>query len=213
MADAKTLVPAKYHEFLDVFDPGGAARLSPHRSFDHKIDLLPGATPPDRPLYPCSAAQLAELKEYLDDVLERKFIRRVESHAASPVIFVKKKDGTNRLCVDYRGLNAITVKNRYPIPLIGEQLDRLQGATHLTALDLLGAYNLLRIAKGHEWKTAFKTRFGLFEYLVMPFGLCNAPATFQALMNSIFHDLLDICVVVYLDDILIFTRGSQEDHD
>lgn len=113
---------------------------------------------------------------------------------------MKKKDGSLRLCVDYRGLNAITVKNRYALPLISKLLMRLVGAKKFTKLDLRGAYNLVRIMEGKEWKTAFRTRYGHYEYLVMPFGLTNAPASFQALVNNVLREYLDIFVIVYLDD-------------
>src|SRR5690606_19053446 len=123
---------------------------------------------------------------------------------------VKKKDGTLRLCVDYRALNKITVKDRCPLPLINETMDQLKEATIFTKLDLKGAYNLIRIKEGDEWKTAFRTRYGHFEYLVMPFGLTNAPATFQAFINDVLREYLDRFAVVYLDDILIFSRNYQE---
>ncbi|CEH18636.1 retrotransposon nucleocapsid protein [Ceraceosorus bombacis] len=206
------LVPPKYHEYLDVFNPVEASQLPPHRPFDHKIELKAGKHPPFGPLYPLSARELTELWEYLDTMLANGFIRRSTSPAAAPILFVPKKDGSMRLCVDYRGLNAITVKDCYPIPLIDEQLDRLSRAVRMTKLDLLGAYNLLRIREGDKWKTAFRTRYGLFEYLVMPFGLCNAPSTFQALMNYVFWDMLDITVLIYLDDILIY-MAKGVDHD
>jgi hypothetical protein len=122
---------------------------------------------------------------------------------------VKKKNGTLRLCVDYRALNKITIKNRYPLPLSGDLTDRLSQAKLYTKIDLRVGYNNIRIAKGEEWKTAFRTRYGSYEYLVMPFGLTNAPATFQYFMNDIFHDLLDVCVVVYLDDILIYSNDLE----
>jgi transposase InsO family protein len=123
---------------------------------------------------------------------------------------VKKRDGSLRLCVDYRGLNKVTIKNRYPLPLIGESLDRLRAATVFTKLDLRSGYNLVRIADGEEWKTAFRTRYGHYEYRVMPFGLTNAPATFQNLMNDVLRDFLDVFAVVYLDDILIFSPTLDE---
>ena len=132
------------------------------------------------------------------------------SPAGAPILFVKKRDGSLRLCVDYRGLNKITIKNRYPLPLIGESLDRLRSATVFTKLDLRAGYNLVRIAKGDEWKTAFRTRYGHYEYRVMPFGLTNAPATFQNLMNDVLRDFLDDFAIVYLDDILIFSRSLAE---
>ncbi|XP_056425793.1 uncharacterized protein LOC130367400, partial [Hyla sarda] len=142
--------------------------------------------------------------------LKKGFIRKSSSPAGAGFFFVSKKDGSLRPCIDYRGLNKITVKNRYPLPLISELFDRLQGAHIFTKLDLRGAYNLIRIREGDEWKTAFNTRDGHFEYLVMPFGLCNAPAVFQDFVNEIFRDLLYSCVIVYLDDILIFSANLEE---
>ncbi|XP_041434034.1 uncharacterized protein LOC121398794 [Xenopus laevis] len=147
------------------------------------------------------------MEEYIKENLERGFIRPSSSPAGAGVFFVKKKDGTLRPCIDYRGLNKITVKNRYPLPLISELFDRVKGAVIFSKLDLRGAYNLIRIREGDEWKTAFNTRDGHYEYLVMPFGLCNAPAVFQELVNDIFRDLLGWFVVVYLDDILIFSSN------
>ncbi|EGU72528.1 hypothetical protein FOXB_16963, partial [Fusarium oxysporum f. sp. conglutinans Fo5176] len=126
------------------------------------------------------------------------------------MFFVPKKNGKPRPVVDYRGVNARTIKDRTPLPLITELKDRLQGKKIFTALDLKGAYNLIRIKEGDEWKTAFRTRFGLFEYLVMPFGLTNAPATFQRMINSVLRQYLDIFVVCYLDDILIFSDNEEE---
>src|SRR5205814_3307007 len=120
--------------------------------------------------------------------------------------------GSLRLCVDYRGLNRVTIKNRYPLPLISEMLDRLRSGKVFTKIDLRGAYNLVRIRPGDEWKTAFRTRYGHFEYSVMPFGLTNAPATFQALINDTLREYLDDFVVAYLDDILIYTKGTLAEH-
>ena len=122
-----------------------------------------------------------------------------------PVLFVKKKDSSLQLCVDYRGLNRLTRKDRYPISLITDLLDAPKRARYYTKIDLRSAYHLVRIAKGDEWKTAFRTRYGSFEWLVMPFRLSNAPLAFQRFMNEVFSDMLDICVVVYLDDILIYS--------
>ena len=124
-------------------------------------------------------------------------------------MFVPKKDGTDRLCVDYRQLNDITVKNRYPLPNIAELTDRLSRAKIFTALDLRDGYHLIRIKKGEEWKTAFRTRYGHFEYTVMPFGLTNAPATFQELINNVLRPYLDIFVIAYLDDILIYLENEE----
>ncbi|KAJ1037742.1 hypothetical protein NDA10_007848 [Ustilago hordei] len=155
------------------------------------------------------SGEMSELRRYLDENLEKGFIRPSKSPARSPVLFVPKKDGGLRLCVDYRGLNEITVKNRAPLPLIEEQLFLLRKARIYTKLDLRAAYNLIRIAKGDEWKTAFGTQLGLYEYLVMPFGLANAPAHFQSFINDIFRDIIGVYVVVYLDDFLIFSDTEE----
>lgn len=173
--DDTAFVPQAYHDYLDVFSKTEADKLPPHRPFDHHITLQDGKTPPFGPIYSLSEKELGVLREYLDENLTKGFVVPSESPAAAPILFVKKKDGSLRLCVDYRGLNKITVKNRYPLPLIPELLDRLRKAKIFTKIDLRGAYNLLRIAEGDEWKTAFRTRYGLFEYKVMPFGLTNAP--------------------------------------
>ena len=204
------MVPADYHTYLDVFSKERADTLPPHRPFDHTIPIEEGKTPPFGPIYSLSETELKALKDYLEENLKKGFIQPSESPAAAPILFVKKKDGSLRLCVDYRGLNKITIKNRYPLPLIAELLDRLRQAKYYTKIDLRGAYNLLRIAKGEEWKTAFRTRYGLFEYLVMPFGLTNAPATFQHLMNHHFTDMMDKFVICYLDDILIYSNSLEE---
>ncbi|EAL22396.1 hypothetical protein CNBB2750 [Cryptococcus deneoformans B-3501A] len=168
-----------------------------------------GKNPPFGPIYNLSETELEALREYLDENLKKGFIRPSESPAGAPILFVKKKDGSLRMCVDYRGINKITIKNRYPLPLIAELLDRLKSAKVFTKIDLRGAYNLLRIKAGEEWKTAFRTCYGHFEYLVMPFGLTNAPASFQHLMNHNFHDLLDIFVIIYLDNILIYSPDLE----
>ena len=209
-ADMATAVPEEYQSFADVFSKRDADRLPPHRAYDHRIPLLENQEPSFGPIYSLSITEQAALRQYIDDNLRKGFIRPSESPAASPILFVKKKDGTLRLCVDYRRLNAITKRNLYPLPLIGDLLDRLRTATVYTKLDLRVAYNLLRIAEGEEWKTAFRTRFGLFEYRVMPFGLTNAPASFQHLMNDVFRDMLDISVIIYLDDILVFSDSLDE---
>jgi len=173
----ESVVPKEYHGFLDVFSKRSANTLAPHRPFDHWIPLTEGVQPHFGPIYSLSSVEQNALKEYIEENLEKGFIRPSESPAGAPILFVKKKDGSLRLCVDYRRLNAITIKNRYPLPLIGDLIDQLRDCTVYTKINLRGAYNLLRIAEGEEWKTAFRTRYGLFEYKVMPFGLTNAPAS------------------------------------
>ena len=135
-----------------------------------------------------------------------------KSPAGAPILFVPKLDGKLRLCVDYRQLNKLTILNKYPLPLMTELRERVAGATIFTKLDLKDGYHLIRIRKGDEWKTTFRTRYGHYEYKVMPFGLVNAPATFQAMMNHILREFLDHGVVVYLDDILIYSK-SQKEHE
>jgi hypothetical protein len=178
----------------------------------HPVDLKEGHSPPFGPIYGLSEPELQALRDYLIENLAKGFIQHSKSPADAPILFVKKKDGSLRLCVDYRGLNKITKKNRYPLPLISGLLDRLRTRKIFTKLDLRGAYNLLRIRPGDEWKTAFRTRYGHFEYTVMLFGLTNALAVFQHLMNDIFREYMDEFVMVYLDDILIFSK-DQETHD
>ncbi|KFY17373.1 hypothetical protein V491_05014, partial [Pseudogymnoascus sp. VKM F-3775] len=162
------------------------------------------------PVYPLGEPELETLREYLDSSLEKGWIYRSTSPAGAPILFVPKKDGGLRLCVDYRGLNKVTVRNRTPLPLIGETLDRLRRSKVFTKLDLKDAYHCIRIRKGDEWKTAFRTRYGHFEYLVMPFGLTNAPATFQAYINQALVGLVDVICVIYLDDILVFSEDPEE---
>ena len=156
--------------------------------------------------------ELETLKTYIKTHLKTGFIWPSKSPAGAPILFNKKPDGSLRLCVDYRGLNNLTIKNRYPLPLIGESLDRLGRAKRFTQLDLTSAYHRMRIKEGDEWKTAFRTRYGHFEYQVMPFGLSNIPASFQGYINKILAEKLDIFVIVYLDDILIYTEDQGRGH-
>ena len=169
--DPKTVLPSHYHEFLPLFDRSAAERLPVSRpGVDHQIRLLPGTQPPAGLLYRMNRDELEVLHKTLTDLLARGLIRPSQSPAASPVIFVRKPGGGLRFCVDYRGLNDVTVKNRYPLPLIQETLERLSKAVYFTKLDVVAAFHKIRIAAGDEWKTAFRTRQGLFEWMVMPFG-------------------------------------------
>ena len=208
--DPRTRLPAQYLEFLDVFSRTEADKLPERRLYDHKIPLAEGKQPGYGPLYNMSQAELQELQKYLKKNLASGFIQASSSPAASPVLFVKKPSGDLRLCVDYRGLNDITVKNRYPLPLIRETLDALSKAVIYTKLDVIGAFNRLRMAAGEEWKTAFRTRYGLFEYNVMPFGLTNAPASFQHYINDVLREFLDVFCTAYMDDVLIFSNSVTE---
>ena len=206
-------LPAEYYDFEHLCEKKSADKLPPHRRFDCEIQIPEDKKLPFGPIYSMSEGELQELKTYIDENLAKGFIRASTSEAGAPVLFVKKKDGSKRLCVDYRRLNTITRKNRCPLPLIPELLDRVKSAKIFTKLDLRSAYHLLRIKEGDEWKTAFRTRYGIFEYLVMPFGLTNAPATFQAYVNHVLREHLDVFVIVYLDDILIYSENQAEHVD
>ena len=153
---------------------------------------------------------LEELNKYLEKLLAQGKIVHSKSPAGAPILFVPKLDGKLRLCVDYRQLNKLTILNKDPLPLMTELRERVAGATIFTKLDLKDGYHLIRIRKGDEWKTAFRTRYGQYKYKVMPFGLVNALATFQAMMNHILREFLDHGVVVYLDDILIYSKNQKE---
>ena len=194
---------------LNIFEklPKG---LPPKRSVDHHIELEPGSKPPYLPIYHMSPLELEELKRQLTDLLEMGFIRPSQSPYGAPVLFVPKKNGKLRFCVDFRALNKLTIKNRYPLPRIDELLDRIQGAKYFSKLDLQSGYHQIRIAEddGSIQRTAFRTRYGHYEWLVLPFGLTNAPATFQQLMNDILRPYLDQFVIVYLDDICIYSETN-----
>ena len=212
-ATSVDVIPGCYAAYEDVFSAKLADTLLESSEYDHAIELE-GKMPPHLPLYNLSKTELDTLKDYLDSALEKGWIQESSSPAGAPIIFVPKKDGSMRLCVDYRKLNAITVKNRYPLPLVSEMLDRFGKAKIFTKLDVRNAYHRIRIRPGDEWKTAFKTRYGHYEYRVMPFGLANAPATFQNYIHRALGGLLDSICVVYLDDILIYSvdETQHEEH-
>ncbi|QRW26202.1 Transposon Tf2-7 polyprotein [Rhizoctonia solani] len=203
-------IPVELCNFAEVFSEDmKVTELPPHRPFDLGIDLIDPDKPVKAMVYPLKASDDEELRKLLKEQLDKGLIRPSKSKYGSPVHFVNKKNGKRRMVVDYRSLNANTVKNAYPLPLIQSLIEKLRGAKYFSTIDLKSGYNLVRIKEGDEWKTAFKTIYGLFEYLVMPFGLCNAPAAFQHFMNEIFRDILDVYVVVYLDDILIFSESRE----
>ena len=186
--------------------------LAPRRTFDHAINLKEEAAPLWGPIYPISAHQLNELDTYLKKMMAEGNIAHSESPYSSPILFVPKPDRSLRLCVDYRNLNKLTILNKYPlVPLVDELRDSVAGAKVFTKLDLNDGYHLIPMRKGDEHKTAFRTRYEQYEYKVMPFGLVNAPATFQTMMNKILSEFLDHGVVVSLDDILIYSE-NMDDH-
>ena len=200
-------IPSEYHDYADVFSKSKANTLPPHRPYDLKINLEEGTSPPLGLIYSLSPAELAVLRKFIDEHLKSGFICPTNSPYGAPILFVKKKNGQLRLCMDFCGLNWIMKKDCYPLPLITDLLDAPQKTHVYTKINLWHAYHLVHIAEGDEPKTTFWTRYGSYEWCVMPFGLTNAPAAFQHFMNEIFADLLDICTVIYLDDILIYSNG------
>jgi hypothetical protein len=197
-------------EYPDVFldDLPG---MPPDRDIEFIIELQPGTAPISKKSYRMPPNELAELKIQLQDLLDKGFIRPSASPWGCPALFVKKKDNSLRLCVDYHPLNAVTIKNKYPLPRIDILFDQLAGAKVFSKIDLRSGYHQIKIRPSDVPKTAFSTRYGLYEYLVMSFGLTNAPAYFMYLMNSVFMQELDKFVVVFIDDILIYSK-TPEDH-
>ncbi len=177
---------------------------------ENAIKLVEGKQPSQGPIYSLSPVELETLKTYIETHLKTGFIWPSKSPTGAPILFDKKPDGSLRLCVDYRGLNNLMIKNWYPLPLISEALDQLGRAKRFIQLDLTSAYHRMRIREGDEWKMAFHTRYGHFKYQAMPFGLSNAPASFQGYINKILTRKLDILVIVYLDDILIYTEDPGQ---
>ncbi|CAJ0967911.1 unnamed protein product [Ranitomeya imitator] len=198
-------IPEFLSDFQDVFEESKSDALPPHRNCDCAIDLIPGSKFPKGRLFNLSVPEHTAMRSYVKESLEKGHIRPSSSPLGAGFFFVAKKDGSLRPCIDYRLLNKITVKFQYPLPLISDLFARIKGASWFTKIDLRGAYNLVRIRQGDEWKTAFNMPEGHFEYLVMPFGLANAPSVFQSFMHDIFREYLDKFLIVYLDDILIFS--------
>ena len=199
-------------DFADVF-PDDLPGLPPPREVDFAIELEPGTRPISRVPYRMAPTEMAELKAQLEELAGKGYIRPSASPWGAPVLFVKKKDGSLRLCIDYRELNRATVKNRYPLPRIDDLMDQLQGAVVFSKIDLRSGYHQLRVRAEDVPKTAFRTRYGHYEFVVMPFGLTNAPAAFMELMNRVFIDYLDRFVVIFIDDILIYSRSREEHED
>nr|AAM01007.1 Putative retroelement [Oryza sativa Japonica Group] len=196
-------------EYPDVF-PDDLPGMPPKRDIEFRIDLVPGTTPIHKRPYRMAANELAEVKRQVDDLLQKGYIRPSSSPWGAPVIFVEKKDHTQRMCVDYRALNNVTIKNKYLLPRIDDLFDQLKGATVFSKIDLRSGYHQLRIKEEDIPKTAFTTRYGLFKCTVMSFGLTNAPAFFMNLMNKVFTEYQDKFVVVFINDIRIYSRTKEE---
>ncbi|MBW0591775.1 hypothetical protein O181_131490 [Austropuccinia psidii MF-1] len=203
------VVPSFYHQYLDVFSKVKAEKLPPPCACDHHIKLE-GSLPPVEVIYSLSKQESETLRAYISEMVEKGFIRPSSPSTGAPVLFFKNKDGGLRLCGDYRKLSAVTRKNKYPVPPMNQLLNVFNDSSIFSKIDLRGAYDLLRIKEGDEHLTCFRTKYGSYEYLVMPFGLTNAPASFQNLVNDIFQDLLDVYAVVYLDDIMVFSKSEEE---
>jgi hypothetical protein len=204
--DIRTLLLA----YKDIF-PTSLPGLPPHRSVFHTIPLEPGHRPPCRPCYRLAPPEMQECKTQVETLLSQGLIRPSSSPYGSPVLFVRKKDKSYRMVIDFRALNKITIQDKYPIPRIDDLLDRLQNAQIFSSLDLLSGYHQVRLQESDIAKTAFRTPMGLYEFLVLPFGLTNAPATFQRLMATIFHDFVrEGFLVIYLDDLLVYSRTKDE---
>nr|GFC35478.1 putative reverse transcriptase domain-containing protein [Tanacetum cinerariifolium] len=201
-----------YHGCEDVF-PDELPGIPLVREVEFNIELISGAEPISKAPYRMAPIELKELKDQLQELLERGFIRPSVSPWGTPVLSVKKKDGSMRLCIDYHELNKITIRNRYPLPRIEDLFDQLQGAMHFSKIDLRSGYHQLRVKEQDISKNAFRTRYGHYEFLVMPFGLTNAPAVFMDLMNRVFYEFLDKFVIVFIDDILVFSKSKEEHED
>ncbi|GJY15651.1 putative reverse transcriptase domain-containing protein [Tanacetum coccineum] len=196
-------------EFPEVF-PEDLPGLPPVCQVEFQIDLILGAAPVARAPYRLAPSEMQELSNQLQELADRGFIRPSTSPWGAPVLFVKKKDGSFRMCIDYRELNKLTVKNRYPLPRIDDLFDQLQGSSVYSKIDLRSGYHQLRVRDEDIPKTAFRTRYGHYEFQVMPFGLTNAPAVFMDLMNRVCKPYLDKFVIVFIDDILIYSRNKEE---
>jgi hypothetical protein len=206
MVQGKTLEEIRVvNEYPDVF-PDELPGMPPGRDIEFKIDLVPGTAPISKRPYRMDVKDLAELKKQIEELVRKGYIHPSSSPWGAPVLFVDKKDGSRRMCVDYRSLNDVTIKNKYPLPMIEDLFDQMRGAKVFSKIDLRSGYHQLKIRQEDIPKTAFISRYGLYEFTIMSFGLTNAPAYFMYLMNKVFMEYLDKFVVVFIDDILVFSQ-------
>ncbi len=210
LEQVKAKLFSEYHDYLDVFDRAMIDQLPSHRLYDHKIELTGEETPSRSRLYQMFDHKLQKVKEYLTDHLNKGFIFSSFAPYASPILFAEKKDGSLRFCVDYRKLNALTKRDRYPLPLIDETLARIQGSKYLTRLNIIAAFNKLRMHPGSEDLTTFIIFFDSYKYHVMLFGLTNGPAFYQHYMNDVLFEYLHQFCQAYLDDIIIYSKTLKE---
>ena len=206
----KDLVPDQYPDLLPLFTNKEADKLPHHRYVNHAIPLIQDKKPPMGRIYAISDSELTEVRKWIEETMSKGFIRNSSSSCASPILFVQKQDGSLRLCINYRALNDMTIKDQYQLPRIEETLNQIRGAKYSTQLDLQSAYNLIRIREGEEWKTAFHIEYGSYEVLVIHFGLTNTPASFQRYVNDTLREFLDIFCICYLYDILIHSKNLEE---
>jgi hypothetical protein len=209
----KRVLPKEYQEFADVFSKKASNQLPPHRTHNHKIQLENANSLNDigySPLYYYLAVELEEVKQYITENLDKGFINTSQASFASPILFVKKKDGSLRFCIDYRKLNNLTCKDRYSLPLISKTLARIARAKIFTKLDIRQAFHRIRMSPESEELTTFRTRYRAYKCKVLLFSLTNGPATYQWYINNILFDYLDVFCTVYLDDILIYSENPLE---